>query len=284
MNAKSLENDIPDDIRDAFSEIQEFRGKPDPDYDQYFVTLDTSYQRILLENPRNYDHKRIVFLGDMDLSSLTLGMIAKPRDIAVMDIDKKIPEIIFKMKFDYKIRSIKFINHDIRIRMLNIMKNQFNYIFLEPPFTKEGLEVGLSRAVQCAIKESDSRIILTFDNRTEKDGWIEEMVELMNLEIDKKIQDFNKYEFQTPFRRFTSDIYLLKVKKDTKETITNHYFGPMYFRESTTSPKPYKCKCGKIHLVGEKGDFKTLSILEETHCPECKYGGPFLYNSTVNME
>ncbi len=284
MNAEFLESDISDKIREAFSEIQELRGEPNPEYDQYFVTLGTSYQRVMLEEPENYENKRIVLLGDMDLSALTLGMVAKPRDLAVIDIDKRIPEIVFKLKFDHKIRSIRYVNHDIRIRMLAIMKNQFDYVFIEPPFTKEGLEVGLTRAVQCASKNLPSKIFLSFDTGKENEEEINEMVNLMNLEIEKKIPNFNKYEFPTPFEKKTSDMYILKVGHDSKETIANHYFGPIYFRESNISLKPYKCKCEAIYNIGDSGDFETLKALEENKCPKCNYGGPFLYNSSVCIE
>lgn len=284
MYENSPKSDIPEGIIEAFSEIQDFRGKPDPEYDQYFVSLDTSFRRVILENPENYDKKRIVFLGDMDLSSLSLGMLSKPRDLAVLDIDKRVPEVVFKLKFEYKIRSIRFVNHDIRIRMLAIMKNQFDYIFLEPPFTKEGLEVGLSRAVQCAIKDKPSRIYLSFDSGRKDEDWVDTMVELMNLEIEEKIIDFNKYEYNTPFGKKSSDMYVLQVKSDSKETITNHYFGPTYFRESSLPLKPYKCECGIIYNIGETGNFKTIKQLEENKCPQCDYKGPFLFVSSVQLE
>jgi len=284
MNKNSLKADIPEDITEAFNEIQPSRGEPNSEYDQYFVTLNTSYRRIALVNSEDYEKKRIVFLGDMDLSALSLGKVAKPRDLAVIDIDRRIPEIVFKLKFDYKIRSIRFINHDIRIRMLAIMKNQFDYVFLEPPFTKEGLEVGLSRAVQCATKNLPSKIFLSFDEGREKTGWIEEMAEIMNLEIEDILIDYNEYEYPTPFNKKTSNLYIFKVKNNSKETIANHYFGPTYFRESTELEKSFKCKCGIIYSVGETGEFKSLEALEENKCPKCGYSGPFLYNSSVLME
>ncbi len=284
MNVGSLDSDILNNIKTAYGEIQELRGKPNPEFDQYYVTLDTSYRRILLENPANYEKKRIIFLGDMDLSSLSLGMISKPRDLAVLDIDKRIPEIVFKLKFDYKIRSIRYINQDIRIRMIAILRNQFDYIFLEPSMTKEGLEVGLSRAVQCATKEIPSKIFLSFDIEKEKEEWITEMFNLMDLEIENVLVDFNKYEYPTPFEKNTSNMYILKVKNSSKETIFNHYYGPMYLRESKMSPKLYKCKCGILYNIGENGDFGTLEDLEENGCSRCDYEGPFLYSSSVLME
>lgn len=284
MYNKWSKTDIPSNINEAFYAVQELRGKPNPEYDQYYVKLETSYQRVLLENPLNYDNKRIIFLGDMDLTSLSLGMMSKPKDLAVLDIDKRIPEIVFKLKFDYKIRSIRFVNHDIRVRMLAILRNQFNYIFLEPPMTKEGLEIGLSRAVQCATKNTPSKIFLSFDIKKEDEEWIDRMVETMDLEIENKYLDFNRYEYLTPQEKNTSSMYILRVKNSSKETITNHYFGPIYFRESKMSPKPFRCKCGAIYKIGEKGDFESLKSLENKTCPICNYAGPFIYDSTVPIE
>ncbi|MHA2357198.1 MAG: hypothetical protein ACXABK_00320 [Candidatus Heimdallarchaeaceae archaeon] len=106
----------------------------------------------------------------------------------------------------------------------------------------------------------------------------------MNLDlIDIKL-DFNKYEYPTPFNKKTSDMYIFKVKSDSKETVTNHYLGPMYFRESNSSPQQYLCKCGEIHEVGTGGDFTSLITLQEEGCPKCNYNDKFLYNSSIKIE
>ncbi|OLS30647.1 MAG: N(4)-bis(aminopropyl)spermidine synthase [Candidatus Heimdallarchaeota archaeon AB_125] len=159
MNSIPGEDELFEKIDNAFLVLQELRGIPKDEFDQYFVSQSSSIERALIMNPDEYNGKRIMFLGDMDLSSLPIGVLAKPRDLAVIDIDKRIPEIVFNMKTKQKIRTIRYINHDIRVRMIIILKNQFDYIFLEPPMTEEGLEVGLTRAVHCANKESSSRIL-----------------------------------------------------------------------------------------------------------------------------
>jgi len=284
MNIVPIDADILNKIKLAHSELQQLRGEPNLEYDQYYVEQNTSIERALLFDPDNYNQARIALLGDMDLSSLTVGMLSKPRDLAVIDIDKRIPEIVFKMKFDYKIKSIRFVNQDIRIRMIAVLKNQFDYIFLEPSMTTEGLEVWLTRAVQCAKKDTPSHIVLSYDIEEENKEIVDNLVELMNLEIVDKLINFNKYEYSTPLGKKNSDLYILKVKSTSTETIPNHYYGPLYYRESTNVPHPYKCKCGQIHDVGESGEYIDINDLHQKGCPECDYEGPFLFKSSVLME
>ena len=283
MSNLPISDDITTKFNQAYDIIDKIRGKPNTELDQYFVTRETSLKRALLVNPEDYNHKRIITLGDMDLVSLGIGILSKPKDLAVLDLDKRVPEIALNMKFKQKIRSVRFINQDIRIRMIAILKNQFDYIFVEPPMTKEGLEVGLSRAVQCAKKNEPSKIFLSFD-ANDKQQLIDEYVEKMNLTIESVKKSFNEYEFDTPLGTRTSDLYVLNVNENSNETIPNHYFGPMYFRESTQIPQPYKCKCGKIHAVGQGGKYSSIEELKEKGCPECGYVENFLYTSSIILE
>ncbi len=283
MSNLPISDDVITKFNQAYDAIEKIRGEPNSELDQYFISRETTLKRALLVNPEDYDHKRIIILGDMDLVSLAIGTLSKPKDLAVLDLDKRVPEIALNMKFDQKIRSVRFINQDIRIRMIAILKNQFDYIFIEPSMTKEGLEVGLSRAVQCAKKNEPSKIFLSFDTANKKQ-LIDEYAEKMSLTIESVKKSFNEYEFDTPLGTRTSDLYVLNVNENSNETIPNHYFGPMYFRESTQIPQPYECKCGKIHSVGQGGEYNSIEELKEKGCPECGYAENFRYTSSIMLE
>jgi len=284
MSKIPLDDESLEKIRTSFNKLTESRGEPDPELDQYYVTKETSLQRALLVDPEFYNDKRIVFFGDMDLVSFNIGMLSKTRDLAVLDIDKRIPKIVFKMKFDYKICSIRYVNQDIRTRMIAVLKNQFDYIFAEPSMTEEGLELALSRAIQCAKKDSDTRIFISFDIDEEKMNIVDSLTDKMNLDLIEIKQDFNKYEYPTPFNKKTSNMYIFKVKPGSKETITDHYLGPLFYRECNSFPQQYLCKCGELHKVGTGGDFTSLEILHEKGCPSCNYDEKFLYNSSIKIE
>ena len=284
MTRLPIDEETLSKLNQVFDSFIVSRGEPNSELDQYYLTKDSSIQKSLLLEPEFFDGKRIILIGDMDLISLGIGLTSKPKDVAVLDIDKRIPEMVFKMKFDCKIKTIRFVNHDFRIRMINVLKNQFDYIFLEPPMTKEGLELGLSRAVQCAKKDSHASIILSFDIEQEKENLIEHFVDLMNLEKEDIKEEFNEYDHPTPLGKKTSDLYLLKVKEDSKETIPNHYFGPLYYRESNVFPQSYKCKCGTNYNIGENEKFVAIKDLENSGCSQCDYKGPFLYESSIKME
>ncbi|NPD89911.1 MAG: bis-aminopropyl spermidine synthase family protein [Asgard group archaeon] len=279
-----LDEETKTKMNQAFDLVEASRGEPDKELDQYYITKDSSIKRALLVDPESYHGKRIILIGDMDLTSLFIGMSSKPKDLAVLDIDRRIPEIVFKMKFDHKIRNIRFINHDFRIRMIAVLKNQFDYVFLEPPMTKEGLELGLSRAVQCAKKDSLSKIFLSFDIKQEKESLVESLINKMNLEKVEIKEEFNNYDYSTPLGKKNSDLFVLSVKPNSEETIPNHYFGPTYYRECIKFPQPYRCKCGENYSIRKDEEFTTINDLEESGCSKCGYKGPFLYGSSIEIE
>ncbi|MHA1303507.1 MAG: bis-aminopropyl spermidine synthase family protein [Candidatus Heimdallarchaeaceae archaeon] len=282
MSIFSIEEELKQKIFPRFDELSELRGQPNLELDQYFITKETSLKRALLFNPEDYTSKWIIFLGDMDLVSLNIGLLAKPKDLAVIDIDKRVPEMVFSMKFDHKIRSARYINHDLRIRMLAVLKNQYDYVFTESPMTLEGNEVYLSRAVQCAKKDGESKIILSTD--VEKEDELHALFEQLNLEVEQHLKNFNQYDFNTVLGKKVSDLYILKVSEKSKETISNHYLGPMYFREIKEKTRPYKCKCGKVIEVGDNADFKDIEELQAKGCPVCGHKEVFVYKSTIKLE
>lgn len=283
MSNLPISDDTITMFNQAYDVIDKIRGEPNSELDQYFVTRETSLKRALLVNPEDYDKKRIAMLGDMDLVSLGIGMFSKPRDLAVLDLDKRVSEIALNMKFNQKIRSVRFVNLDIRIRMIAILRNQFDYIFIEPPLTKEGLEVGLSRALQCAKKEDPSKIFLSFDTPN-KEELVEKYTEKMNLTIESVKKSFNEYMFNTPLGKKTSDLFIIKVNTNSKESVSEHYFGPLYFRESTQVPHPYECRCGKIYNVGKNEEYSSLEDLKNKGCPICGHSEDFRYASSIMLD
>ncbi|UJG44877.1 MAG: bis-aminopropyl spermidine synthase family protein [Candidatus Heimdallarchaeum endolithica] len=282
MNSFQLNDEEKKQILSKYAEFSSLRGEPNQELDQYFVTQDTSLKRALLFQPEEYENKWIIFLGDMDLVGFHLGLLAKPKDLAVLDIDKRMPEIVFSMKFNYKIRSARYINHDLRIRMLAVLKNQYDFIFTESPMTIEGNEVFLSRAVQCAKKDGDSRIILSTDIKEEKKDELYSLFDQMNLEVEQHIKDFNKYSFKTVLGKTNSDLFILRVLENSKENIVNHYLGPMFFREIEQKTKPYRCKCGNIIEIGK--EMSSVDELYEKGCPKCGHKEVFVYNSSIKLE
>ncbi len=282
MSNVAIDDELKQDIFNKFDSLAKLRGSPNKELDQSFVDKETSLKRALIVDFTEYNNKWIVLLGDMDLVALSIGLISKPRDLAILDIDKRVPEITFAMKFKHKIKPARFVNHDLRIRMLAVLKNQYDFIFTESPMTLEGNEVYLSRAVQCSKKNGDSRIILSSD--LENKDKLHTLFDTMHLEIEKEFKDFNHYEEKTVIDKNTSDLYILRVSEKSEPTIKNHYFGPMYFREIVNEIKPYRCKCGKIIETGKGTNYKDVNELKVKGCPYCGYNGEFVYNSSVKLE
>ncbi len=285
MSLFTIEDDIKLKLLEEFESLIKIRGEPNSELDQYFLTIESSLNRILLFNPLDYQGKRVIFLGDMDLSSFFLGKLSKPKDMAIIDIDPRVPDLTYSLKMEHKIRSVRYINHDLRTKTLAVVKDQYDFVFVESPMTLEALEVWLSRAVQCVNHHTRGYIILTCDIEENKKSKVTDIVEKMGLEIVKVVYEGAKYAFPTPLNKYSSDVYIIKSNENSRETIVHHYFGPTYYREIKNPPYPYRCKCGTIIKIGEDGDYKTVEELEEKGCPQnCGYTGKFIYNSSVEIE
>lgn len=284
MYPNTPEEEILEKLFQTHDMFDQIRGKPDSRLDQYFVTKETALYRSLLIDLDDYNNSWVAFLGDMDLISVFVGLQSKPKDLIVLDIDKRIPEIIFNLKMNHKVKGARYVNHDIRLRMLAVLRNQYDYVFMEPPMTIEGLEVYLSRAIQCAKKDGNAKILLSFDIQDKLTEKVYSIFNDMHVEILAHKKQFNKYTYETPLGKKTSDMYVLRVLPGSKETIKEHYLGPLYFRESKTEPKPHRCKCGKIIQIGKKGEYESLSDLKEKGCPECEQKDIFVFDSDIKIE
>ena len=65
MTNHSLEEELTQEISDAYNTLKNYRGEPNQELDQYYITEESSLQRASLVNPKQYDGKRIILLGDM---------------------------------------------------------------------------------------------------------------------------------------------------------------------------------------------------------------------------
>ena len=99
MTNHSLKRELMETISNTYNILKSYRGEPNQELDQYYITEKTTFKRALLVNPDDYNGKRVILLGDMDLVALCIGIISKPKDLAVLDIDKRVPEIVFKKRY-----------------------------------------------------------------------------------------------------------------------------------------------------------------------------------------
>ncbi|ENN96847.1 hypothetical protein J422_00330 [Methanocaldococcus villosus KIN24-T80] len=228
-----------------------FKKRPSPNtlIDQSFATLETSVYRVALMCERgDLEGRRIMFVGDDDLTSIPAALTGFADEIAVVDIDERILRIIeeFSKEEDVKIKIVK---HDLRKPLPNDLKDSFDTISTDPPYTLNGLRLFLSRGIEALGKEGVA--YLSYSHKPiEEFLLVQKAINEMNFVISELIPNFNYYEGSEIIANTTFIARL--IGKDLKPNIGDT--EKIYTGLVKPVIRYYKClKCGKIYkLLNER--------------------------------
>jgi predicted methyltransferase len=211
-------------INYILEKADKIRPKPKREYDQFFATKETIVKRVKILS--KFNKKRLLFLGDSDLTSISLAYylkkINRQADIVVLDIDKDLVDLIEKIKAEENL-NIKTIHQDIRDVIDKDLVN-FDLAFFDPPYTPNGVRIWLIRALQVLLGRGSNKkrkkveflkkkfILMCYgytDNSLEKGYKIQKIINELGLVIQAKYRKFNKYTEAESINN-ESDLYILQ--------------------------------------------------------------------------
>jgi predicted methyltransferase len=211
-------------INYILEKANKIRPKPKREYDQFFATKATIVKRVKILS--KFNKKRLLFLGDSDLTSISLAYyfkkINRQADIVVLDIDKDLIDLIEKIKTEENL-NIKTIHQDIRDVIDKDLVN-FDLAFFDPPYTPNGVRIWLMRALQVLLGRGSNKkrkkveflkkkfILMCYgytDNSLEKGYKIQKIINDLGLVIQAKYRKFNKYTGAESINN-ESDLYILQ--------------------------------------------------------------------------
>lgn len=235
LNAyNELQTQINIDYADLEAELDEIIAeRPDQsrEYDQFHATKETVLKRVKQLN-ENHDlrGKDIVFLGDDDFTSVAISLLNVANSITVFEIDKRIISSITKLSGKYKVK-INIINTDLINRPDSNQLNLADVVFTDPPYTKEGVSLFLSRAIQSLkFKNKNGRIYFCYGNSDlskEKFVAIQKVISESGLMIQTVIDKFNKYMGADSIGN-SSSLYICETTPKTLPLIKGKYNGKLY--------------------------------------------------------
>lgn len=221
-----------------------FEGRPDADVsiDQSKCTMETAAKRALLCFENNcLIEKNILCIGDDDLISVSVGMLLKllykgnlnlcKSKIYVLDSDQRVLDYISEIAEIYELpiecQKLNFYNP-----IPNKYLGKMDCFYTDPPYTLSGMELFLSRGVECLKDRVSLNVFLSFAHRSQ-----EEMLKIHKTIIDlglstlKIMPKFNNYEGASILGN-SSQMFLLKTTMATKSSIIGKRFtNPIYTRE-----------------------------------------------------
>ena len=232
--------------------------------DQSHATPETAvYRTALMADRGDLEGKRVLFIGDDDLTSIPTAMTGFPEEVVVMDIDDRLLKLIDEISKREGL-NIETVKQDFREELDRRYWGRFNTVFTDPPYTLDGLKLFLSRGVEGLGEGGKGVLYLAFSHKpVEEYLEVQRIINSMNFVIYELIPGFNIYEGSEIIggTTFLARLVGRNLKKFKKEEID---LSKLYTGEVRPTIRYYRClRCGKTYKV----DGREI-VIEELVC-EC---------------
>ncbi len=207
---------------DFLKKIQKYYPKPNRKLDQFTASLETTAKRAsLMSSFYDLDGKRILFLGDDDFTSLASSKISSPASVIVLDLDQRIVHSIKNISNQNKF-NINSFQYDARENLPEKFAQKFDVVFTDPPYTQNGFNLFLSRAIDALdLRNKSARIYICFgnsDRARERFLPIYDILQKSGLMIRFIFDKFNFYKGADSIGN-TSSLFVCDVTPQTKSLI-----------------------------------------------------------------
>lgn len=226
-----LENKDYEKAIDLLQKYKNRRPSPDRKYDQFTATTETTARRMsLLSFFEDVTHKRLLFLGDDDFTSIAVANLGKAAKVTVLDIDNRILNEINSISKKENL-NIRTNYYDVMAPLPDIYTGRFDVVFTDPPYTPDGIKLFMSRSIQ-ALDHSNqtARIYVCYGN---SDRAKERFLPVYKVFIDTELMirwildKFNRYQGAESIGS-SSTLFVLDLTPKTKPAILGEYVKPIY--------------------------------------------------------
>jgi len=226
-----LENERYDQVIELLGRHKDKRPTPNREYDQFTATVETTAKRAsFLDRNEDIVGKRLLFLGDDDLTSVAVSSIGKASKVTVLDIDDRILDNIREIAKDESLE-IDLEEYDARKTLSEGHRQKYDIVFTDPPYTPEGIKLFVSRAIQALdLQNQSARIYLCYgnsDSAKERFLPIYELLISSGLMIRWVFDKFNRYKGAESIGS-TSSLFVLDITPKTKTLVIKNYDKSIY--------------------------------------------------------
>lgn len=180
-----------------FIQVVQDRPEPIQQYDQGYVTAETSIARLIIADERNnLKDKKIVLLGDDDLMSIAIGLSGLAKEVIVFEADERLIDYINKKCTTLGISNIKAIQFNLKSSIPDEYVGYFDTFLADPPETLAAFKAFIGRGI-ALLKEAGSAGYFGFTLRDASlRKWQQIQKVLLNefeVAITDIIYNFNEY-------------------------------------------------------------------------------------------
>jgi predicted methyltransferase len=232
---------VPDGLSAAASRLAELAAKAPPvrvEIDQVHCTVETKIRRVLaMDEAGALDGRRVLLLGDDDLTSAALGILAEGhgvgagiRELVVVDVDARVLTFAGQALKGAPF-PVEVVEHDLRDPLPESLRGTVDTVFTDPPYTAAGAELFLSRAAEAVGPERRADVFLAFGSRSpDEELRVQRSIGEMGFVTKRLVRNFNEYVGAGTLGG-VSHLYHLVGTPAVRPLVRGRYDGPLYTRE-----------------------------------------------------
>ncbi len=257
-------------VLEEFQEVAVSRPEAIPEFDQGFVEPEISVARVALMYARgDLEGRRLLFIGDDDLTSVAAALTGMAEEIAVLEIDQRILEFIEKVAAERNIKNLRVFRFDVRNPLPPEFAQRYDAFFTDPVETVPGIKLFLSRCAQGLKGAGASGYLGLTHLEASLQKWhiIQRMLLEMGFAITDIIRDFHSYELER--EGFIERNYPLVLRSSSSFHLDvpelNWYTSSLIRVEAVQEPKPLVSEAMELdrELYFDEEAYATLPVVSE---------------------
>jgi predicted methyltransferase len=264
-------------VADALALSAEAAPAAQMQLDQSHCTVETKLRRVLaLDDADALVGRSVMLLGDDDLVSLAVAQVLRLAgvddglaDLTVVDVDERLLEFLREQLADAPF-PVSLVAHDARAPLPPELAGRFDTVCTDPPYTRAGARVFLSRAVEATGPVPGRHVFFSFGRRPPAEALeVQQAIAELQLVATRIVPRFNEY-VGAGILGGVGDLYQLTTTAASRPLEPARYDGPLYTGEVRDPSRTYACRtCGTRVRVGPGEQWPTIGDLKAAGCPSC---------------
>jgi hypothetical protein len=165
--------------------------------DHVQATAETALNRaVWLDSTYDLAGRRLLCLGDHDLTSLAVAAVNPDVSITVVDLDERLLEFI-DSRASARGLDIRTLHCDMRFGLPASVLESCDLVFSDPPYTPEGMGLFAGRAVEALAEIASGRVLLAygFSDRTPALGLkVQQELQKLGLVFEAILPAFHRFD------------------------------------------------------------------------------------------
>ncbi|HEV3364697.1 MAG TPA: bis-aminopropyl spermidine synthase family protein [Acidimicrobiia bacterium] len=182
------------------------------------ATADTMARRAsYLAEQYELDGASVLCLGDHDLTSLAVALVAPEAELTVVDIDEPILDHVMDSAATFGC-PLTAAWADLRLALPASLVGTADLVFMDPPYTTEGIRLFLIRALEALRPSGHERLALCFgtgERHLVKALEVQALLGDLRLALEAMLPGFNHYDGAEAIGA-RSDLYICRPTKGAK--------------------------------------------------------------------